>query len=77
MVDRSAAVLAVFDGTPGGTQYTLNYAMDQKRVAEATAVQAVQLPGEAGLQRGAAGVGLVQPPGQFVRPLAALPNFPT
>ena len=30
MVDRSAAVLAVFDGTPGGTQYTLNYAMDQK-----------------------------------------------
>lgn len=31
MVDRSAAVLAVFDGTPGGTQYTLNYAMDSKR----------------------------------------------
>lgn len=31
MVDRSAAVLAVFDGTPGGTQYTLNYAMDQGR----------------------------------------------
>ena len=31
MVDRSAAVLAVFGGTPGGTQYTLNYAMDQKR----------------------------------------------
>lgn len=31
MVDRSAAVLAVFDGTAGGTQYTLNYAMDQKR----------------------------------------------
>ena len=30
MVDRSAAVLAVFDGTPGGTQYTLNYAMDKK-----------------------------------------------
>ena len=30
MVDRSAAILAVFDGTPGGTQYTLNYAMDQK-----------------------------------------------
>ncbi len=28
MVDRSAAVLAVFDGTPGGTMYTLNYAMD-------------------------------------------------
>ena len=31
MVDRSAAVLAVFDGTPGGTRYTLNYAMDKKR----------------------------------------------
>ena len=31
MVDRSAAVLAVFNGTPGGTQYTLNYAMDKKR----------------------------------------------
>ena len=31
MVDRSAAVLAVFDGTAGGTQYTLNYAMDKKR----------------------------------------------
>ena len=30
MVDRSAAVLAVFDGTAGGTQYTLNYAMEQK-----------------------------------------------
>ena len=30
MVDRSAAILAVFDGTPGGTMYTLNYAMDQK-----------------------------------------------
>ena len=30
MADRSAAVLAVFDGTPGGTQYTLNYAMDKK-----------------------------------------------
>ena len=30
MVDRSAAVLAVFDGTPGGPQYTLNYAMDKK-----------------------------------------------
>ena len=25
------AVLAVFNGTSGGTQYTLNYAMDQKR----------------------------------------------
>lgn len=31
MVDRSTAVLAVFNGTPGGTQYTLNYAMDKKR----------------------------------------------
>ena len=30
MVDRSAAVLAVFDGTSGGTQYTLNYAMEKK-----------------------------------------------
>lgn len=30
MVDRSSAILAVFDGTPGGTQYTLNYAMDKK-----------------------------------------------
>ena len=30
MVDRSAAVLAVFDGTPGGTQYTLNDAMEKK-----------------------------------------------
>lgn len=30
MVDRSAAILAVFDGTPGGTMYTLNYAMDKK-----------------------------------------------
>lgn len=29
MVDRAGAVLAVFDGTPGGTQYTLNYAMDK------------------------------------------------
>lgn len=29
MVDRAAAVLAVFDGTPGGTRYTLNYAMDK------------------------------------------------
>ncbi len=31
MVDRAAIVLAVFDGTPGGTQYTLNYAMDKRR----------------------------------------------
>lgn len=30
MVDRSSAILAVFGGTPGGTRYTLNYAMDQK-----------------------------------------------
>lgn len=30
MVDRSAAVLAVFDGTQGGTQYTLNYAAAKK-----------------------------------------------
>ena len=29
LVERSAAVLAVFNGTSGGTQYTLNYAMDQ------------------------------------------------
>lgn len=31
MVDRSAAVLAVFDGASGGTRYTLNYAMDRGR----------------------------------------------
>lgn len=30
MVDRSSAILAVFDGSPGGTMYTLNYAMDRK-----------------------------------------------
>ena len=30
LVDRAGAVLAVFDGTPGGTQYTLNYAMDKR-----------------------------------------------
>ena len=30
MVDRSSVILAVFDGTPGGTLYTLNYAMDKK-----------------------------------------------
>ena len=30
MVDRSAAVLAVFDGTPGGTMHTLNYALDRR-----------------------------------------------
>ncbi len=30
MVDRSAAVLAVFDDTPGGTKYTLDYAAKQQ-----------------------------------------------
>ena len=30
MVDRSAAVLSVFDGTPGGTMHTLNYAMERR-----------------------------------------------
>jgi len=30
MVDRSSAILAVFDGTPGGTMYTLNHAMNKK-----------------------------------------------
>ena len=30
MVDRSSAILAVFDGTPGGTMYTLNYAMKEQ-----------------------------------------------
>ena len=30
MVDRSSAILAVFDGTPGGTMYTLNYAMKER-----------------------------------------------
>lgn len=30
MVDRSSAILAVFNGTRGGTQYTLNYAMDHR-----------------------------------------------
>ena len=29
LVDRARGVLAAFDGTPGGTMYTLNYAMDQ------------------------------------------------
>lgn len=29
MVDRASAILAVFDGTPGGTMYTLNYAMSE------------------------------------------------
>ena len=30
MVDQSSAILAVFNGTRGGTQYTLNYAMDHR-----------------------------------------------
>ena len=30
MVDRSSVILAVFDGTTGGTLSTLNYAMDKK-----------------------------------------------
>ncbi len=30
IVDRSSAILAAFDGTPGGTMYTLNYAMTRK-----------------------------------------------
>lgn len=30
MVDQSSAILAVFNGTRGGTQYTLNYAMDRR-----------------------------------------------
>lgn len=29
MVDRSSGHLAAFDGTPGGTMYTLSYAMDR------------------------------------------------
>ena len=29
MVERSSAILAVFAGTPGGTQYTLNYAIKE------------------------------------------------
>ena len=29
MVDRSRQILAVYDGSPGGTRYTLNYAMDR------------------------------------------------
>ncbi len=29
LVDRAGAVLAVFNGTSGGPQYTLNYAMDR------------------------------------------------
>ena len=30
MVDRSRCILAAFDGTPGGTRYTLNYAMNRE-----------------------------------------------
>lgn len=29
MVDRASAVLAVYSGSPGGTMYTLSYAMDR------------------------------------------------
>ena len=30
LVDRSGCILAVFDGSPGGTRYTLNYAMNRQ-----------------------------------------------
>lgn len=30
MVDRSSVILSAFDGTPGGTMYTLNYAMKEQ-----------------------------------------------
>ena len=30
MVDHSSLVIAVYDGTPGGTRYTLEYALRQK-----------------------------------------------
>ena len=30
MADRSSLILAVFDNTPGGTKYTLDYAARQK-----------------------------------------------
>lgn len=30
MVERSSSILAAYDGTPGGTMYTLNYAMDKR-----------------------------------------------
>ena len=29
MVDRSSLLIAAFDGTPGGTQYTMQYAMEK------------------------------------------------
>ena len=31
LVDRSAAILAVFDGTTGGTHYTLTYAVGKEK----------------------------------------------
>ena len=31
MVDRSSLVIAVYDGTPGGTQHTVNYAVLRKK----------------------------------------------
>lgn len=30
LVDRASVILAAYNGTPGGTMYTLNYAMEQK-----------------------------------------------
>ena len=30
LVNRSGCILAVFDGSPGGTRYTLNYAMERQ-----------------------------------------------
>ena len=30
MVDQSSTILAVFNGIRGGTQYTLNYAMEHR-----------------------------------------------
>ena len=29
MVDHSSLLIAAFDGTPGGTQYTMQYAMSR------------------------------------------------
>ena len=37
MVDHASLVIAVFDGTPGGTRYTVEYAMKQ-------GVEVVDLP---------------------------------
>ena len=31
MVDHSARIIAVFNGTPGGTEYTINYAQKKNR----------------------------------------------